>query len=177
MRFLRKISTTLTIAEQSGVIIILSLMVILAFAQVVLRNFFSSGIIWGDIFLRHLVLWLAFLGASLAAERGKHISIDLVGRFVTGKTATAIHVITNLFATVISFYLARAGWVFLRSEIETGDILLRIGNQPVLTWWLQVIIPVGFGLMSFHFLLRTIEHVIILIRPPQNTQEQKSNKN
>jgi TRAP-type C4-dicarboxylate transport system permease small subunit len=145
--------------EQSFVVVILGLMVLLAFLQVILRNFFSGGFIWGDTLLRHLVLWLGFLGAAVAAEREKHISIDIIGRIVPPRIGILIRIITNFFATIVSFYLAKAGLTFLQSEIETGDTLMTIADYELPAWWFQVIIPVGFALISFHFLLRTIEYV------------------
>ena len=131
MKLLRRISSALILLEQSCVVVLLSVMVILAFLQVILRNFFSTGFIWGDTLLRHLVLWLGFLGAAIAAESGKHISIDIIGRLVPPRIATLIRIITNLFAMVVSFYLAKAGWTFLQSERETGDILITIAEQPL----------------------------------------------
>ena len=172
MKVLGKINNVLSFAETSFIILILSIMVLLAFLQVILRNVFLSGIIWGDTFLRHLVLWLGFLGAALASERGKHISIDLVGRFVKGKTSIVIQLITNLFAMAISYLLARAGWTFLQSEIDSGDILFSIGEKSLPTWWFEIIIPSGFGLISFHFLIRVIEQIILLIRPHPSTKSE-----
>lgn len=172
MKLLNKINNVLTFVEKFCIITILSLMVLLAFLQVVLRNVFSSGIIWGDTFLRHLVLWIGFLGATLAAERGKHISIDLVGRFVKGKMAIVIQLITNSFATIISYLLARAGWIFLQSEIDSGDILFSIGEKSIFTWWFEIIIPLGFGLISFHFFIRAVEHIISLVHYQPSTKSE-----
>ncbi len=168
MKLLRRISSALILLEQSCVVVLLSVMVILAFLQVILRNFFSTGFIWGDTLLRHLVLWLGFLGAAIAAESGKHISIDIIGRLVPPRIATLIRIITNLFAMVVSFYLAKAGWTFLQSERETGDILITIAEQPLPAWWFEIIIPAGFGLLSFHFLIRTLEYLGTSLRPTHN---------
>ena len=67
--------------EEFLLILILSSMVIFSFLQVVFRNIFSEGIPWADIFLRHLVLWIAFIGAALTTRYEKHISIDILSRF------------------------------------------------------------------------------------------------
>lgn len=165
MKFIRRISSALLLIEQSCVVVLLGVMVVLAFLQVILRNFFSGGFIWGDILLRHLVLWLGFIGASIAVEREKHISIDIIGRIVPPRAAAMIRILTNIFAMVVSFYLAKAGLTFLQSEKETGDILMTIAQQPLPAWWFQIIIPAGFGLIAFHFLLRTIERAASLLHP------------
>lgn len=158
MKILRSISAVLLFIERALVITLLAVMVLLAFVQVVLRNYFSMGILWADPLLRHMVLWVGFLGASLATQREKHINIDLVTRFVSPKTSNIIRIVTNLFAGIVSFILASAGWTFLKAEMESKTILLTVGTMDFPSWWFQVIIPVGFGLMGFRFLLRTLEH-------------------
>ena len=40
--------------------------------QVVLRQVFGGGILWCDTLLRHLVLWVGFLGAARAAGQHPH---------------------------------------------------------------------------------------------------------
>ena len=49
--------------EDALLVLILTGMILLAAAQIVLRNFFDVGFIWGDELLRMLVLWLAVAGA------------------------------------------------------------------------------------------------------------------
>lgn len=143
----------------------LAVMILLAFLQVILRNVFSEGILWADPLLRHMVLWMGFLGASLATQKERHISIDLITRFLSPKKTHFTRIVTNLFAAGVCWFLTEAGWTFLQNERETGDILLTIGAQSFPAWWFQIIIPVGFGLMSFRFLINVIEHIIKAIRP------------
>ena len=57
-------------------------MILLSSAQILLRNFFDSGIDWADPLLRLLVLWVGMQGAMLATHYDKHIRIDLVSRFI-----------------------------------------------------------------------------------------------
>ena len=160
MKIINGINNLFSFIEKTIVVLFLSIMIVLAFAQVIMRNFFDTGLLWADPFLRHMVLWIGFLGASLATQQEKHINIDLVTRFFSPRNTNFVRIATNLFAAAVCFGLAKAGWTFLQSEIETGDILLTIGQKEFPAWWFQVIIPFGFGLMSFRFLLRTIEHII-----------------
>ena len=48
----------------------------IAVLQIFLRNFFDSGFLWAESFLRILVLWVAMLGAMVATREKNHISID-----------------------------------------------------------------------------------------------------
>ena len=164
MKFLRAVSGALAWIERSLVVILLSTTIIIAFLQVVLRNLFSTGFVWADPFLRHLVLWIGFLGASLATQQERHINIDVVTRLLLPQHTNLLRIATNLFAGLVCAFLARAGWTFLRSEQSTGSVLLTMGGFDLQAWWFQVIIPAGFGLMTLRFLIRTLEHVIAAFR-------------
>ena len=69
--------------ETVVLVIFLGTMVVLAFLQVVLRNFFGTGLIWGDTLVRHMVLWAGFIGGALAAFEGRHISIDALTKYLS----------------------------------------------------------------------------------------------
>ncbi|MEM9621755.1 MAG: TRAP transporter small permease subunit [Pseudomonadota bacterium] len=67
--------------------LLLSGMIGMAAAQVILRNLFDSGILWGDSAVRVLVLWVAMIGAMVASRQDEHIRIDIAGRYITGVCA------------------------------------------------------------------------------------------
>jgi len=160
MKILETINKNIARVESALLVFIVTVMVLMAFTQVVLRNLFDQGILWGDIFLRHLVLWVGFIGASLATRQEKHITIDLFGRMLTGKWKQAVSLLTNLFSAFICFLLARAGWNFVMDERTAGTTLFN--NIPV--WYFQIIIPFGFYLMVFRFLVLGITCLVHLLK-------------
>ena len=159
IRILKNIDHWIAKFETVILVAVLSMMVILAFLQVVLRNLFDEGILWGDTFLRHLVLWVGFLGASLATREKKHINIDLFTRFFKGKIKSLILAITNLFAAIVCWYLTSAAWTFVMDEKSFNTILFN----DIPAWYFQIIIPIGFLLMTFRFLIIFIEHIADII--------------
>jgi TRAP-type C4-dicarboxylate transport system permease small subunit len=158
MNLLKSIDKVLTKFEGYILITLLLVMVVMAFLQVVLRNLFSSGILWADIVLRHLLLWLGFLGAALATSENRHINIDALRRFFSKRMRSAVEVVTNSFAAVICFMLSRAAWTFVQGEIADRRVLF--GDVP--SWYAQVIIPVGFGLLVVHFAIRALMQLWIV---------------
>jgi TRAP-type C4-dicarboxylate transport system permease small subunit len=70
--------------EDGLIAFLVLLLVVLAGAQIVLRNFFDSGLPWADPVLRALVLWTGLLGALAAVREDKHISLDVLSRLLTG---------------------------------------------------------------------------------------------
>jgi TRAP-type C4-dicarboxylate transport system permease small subunit len=152
MKILESIDKALTRAEEIILITLLSVMVVMAFLQVVLRNLFSSGILWADIVLRHLLLWLGFLGAAIATSENRHINIDALRRFFSPRVRSAVEVLTDLFAAGICFLLAKASWTFVQGDI--ADHRTVVENIP--SWYAQIIIPVGFVLLFIHFVIRAL---------------------
>lgn len=165
MRLLRGIEGALEAIERWTVVAILTSMILLAFLQVILRNFFSVGFLWADPLLRHAVLWVGFLGASIATRHEKHINIDMVTRFASRRVTNAVRIATNLFACLATYLLASAGMVFLESEKLSGDVLVTIGANALPAWWFELIIPAGFALMSLRFFVKACEHVVRAFRP------------
>lgn len=152
MKLLQRLDAALNKTEGALLILLLVVMLVLAFLQVVLRNFFSSGFLWADLVLRHLVLWIGFLGAALATSQERHISIDAVTRFLPPRLKHALRVVTNLFAAVVCYYLMTAAITFIESEAEAGTTFYA----DIPNWYAGIIIPVGFGLLIIHFLIRVM---------------------
>src|SRR5512146_3431158 len=124
MKILRALDRLLVRLETIFLVIFLSLMVILAFAQVVLRNVFGGGFLWGDPVVRQMVMWSGFMGAAIAASQDRHISIDALTKFLKGRVKNIVSVITSLFAAVVCYYMAGAAWVFMQDEKQSGGELI-----------------------------------------------------
>lgn len=146
-------------ARIEGYLLVLVLLVALffSFLQVVLRNFFDSGIGWGDVFARHLVLWIAFFGATISTLEDKHIKIDALLKVLPKKAVPVIEILVSLFCIVVSFLLFHAAADFVIDEKGSQSTLF----QGIPTWYFIVIMPIGFGLITFRFFVRFIESLYI----------------
>jgi TRAP-type C4-dicarboxylate transport system permease small subunit len=152
MKILRIIDSLFNKIEGALLIFLLLIMLFMAFGQVVLRNISSGGIVWGDILLRHLVLWIGFLGAALATSSERHLNIDALTRYLPERLRGAVASLSNVFAATICFFLYRASLTFIEFEISNKNTVFA----DIPSWYAQIIIPVGFGLLTFHFVVRAI---------------------
>ncbi len=164
MKIINSINIILAKIETVILILILLIMIFLAFLQVILRNLFSTSIFWGDTLLRHLVLWVAFIGASLATKENRHINIDALSRLLSKTTKRITTILVDLFSATVCFFLMRAAITFIKSEKEAASTLFA--EIPV--WIFQTIIAIGFGLMMLRFFIHALENVF-----PQKTAEQQ----
>jgi TRAP-type C4-dicarboxylate transport system permease small subunit len=147
-------------AEDTVLVLILTGMILLAASQIVLRNFFGFGFIWADELLRMLVLWIAVAGAVAASRTDKHINIAVLDRFLPKKIGTAVKIIVDLFTAGICLVVTWYSIQFVSTSYEYQDVLL--GTVPA--WILQLVLPVGFGLISWRYLLFSIKRLLALFR-------------
>jgi TRAP-type C4-dicarboxylate transport system permease small subunit len=136
--------------EQVFITILLTMMILMAFFQIVLRNFFDTGISWGDSLVRYLVVWVGFIGAAIATKEGKHINIDVVSRWLATPERNYIGLISHFFSAVICGLLTLAAIKFIRFEAQMGGTAFF--KLPV--WVPEIIIPVTFGIMTLRFAFR-----------------------
>jgi TRAP-type C4-dicarboxylate transport system permease small subunit len=142
--------------ENALLVIILGSMILLAATQIILRNFFDFGFIWSDELLRMLVLWLAVAGAVAASRKDRHISIALLDRFLPPPMLRLSNIILDLFTASVCGLIAWHGAAFVRDGYAYGDTLL--GNVPA--WIPQLILPVGFALISWRYLVFATRGII-----------------
>jgi len=155
-----KIDLVLSSVEKFLICVTLTVMLVMASMQVILRNFFDSGIGWGDIFVRHMVLFLLFFGASLSTREKRHIQMDVSSKITPKKLKPLVSLIINSFCIIVNFYLAKSSYLFLLGEIQFPTILFA----KVPTWYFISIMPVGFGIITFRFFLNWIENILVLLR-------------
>ena len=138
--------------EDGILVILLSVMILVAAAQILLRNFFDTGLPWGDQALRILVLWVALMGAVAASRENKHINIDVLLRFLSRRGRAMSQVVVGLFTAfvcgVVAFYAGR----FVYLDYEAGAKVY--GNLPV--WIVEIILPVGFTLIAIRYIIFTL---------------------
>src|SRR3990167_1494427 len=152
LKGLDKIDVCLSFFEKGLICVSLSVMLIIAILQVILRNIFDSGIEWGDVFIRHMVLFLLFFGASLSTRNKSHIQMDVSSKITPQRFKPVIFFLINS-------YFLKAAWIFAGDEKASGSILF--GQVP--TWFFIAIMPIGFSIISFRFLLNWIDNIFVML--------------
>lgn len=139
-----------SLSRIEGVLLCLFLaaMIGLAFLQVIMRNVFNAGLPWADTVVRHLVLWVGFLGATLATKLNQHLTLEVVTKYLPERGCHLTAVLVRVFAGVVCFFLLCASLRFLADEASTGEQFLHLFPS----WWVLVIIPATFILIPFHLL-------------------------
>ncbi len=146
--------------ERILLVILLSSMILIAFLQIILRDVFSTGLTWGEPLVRNLVLWVGFIGATLATREGRHINIDLLPKWLPSQGKNFVTLMTHLFSFSVCGLLTYAALKFIKNEAEMGHITFL--NIPA--WIPGMILPITFGLITFRFGLRSLSSLLMAVK-------------
>ena len=150
MEKLRKAESFLLGLQSAVLVAVLLFLVAMSFLQVVLRQFFGGGILWCDTLLRHLVLWVGFLGAARAAAEEKHFAFEAATEHLPARLHGAAAALARLTAAAVALLLAKASWTYVLEERSAGTPLFTAGSLAVPGWPFALILPVGFLLVALH---------------------------
>jgi len=142
--------------ENGLIVVLLAVLIVLASSQIVLRNVFSTTLSWGDELVRLLVLWLALVGAIAASRDGRQIRIDVLPRMLPTSKAWIPDSLATAFTATVCAFLAWHAWRFVEDSRAYEDVLL--GGWPA--WLLQLILPIGFAVMAYRYLIRAVGSIV-----------------
>ena len=138
-------------AEDGLLVFLLSAMILLAAAQIVLRNFLDSGFVWIDPLLRVLVLWLGLIGATVATRNNKHIRIDLLSKLFSRNSHRLIQSVIGQISAWTCLVIAWFGMDWIR--LDYTEAVTTFAGIPA--WTVEIIVPLAFALIGLRYLVRS----------------------
>lgn len=133
---------------EAGILTVLFLSLVgLGLTQIGMRNLAGASLPWADGAMRALVLWLTMIGAVVGAGRLRHIRIDLVENWLMPAKRAWLRRFTLLATAAICLALTWFTLKLVALEYEFSQTAFL--DVPV--WVVQLIIPVGFGIMAARF--------------------------
>lgn len=146
---------------EDGILIgVLLSMLLMAVLQIFLRNFFSSGVLWGDAMVRILVLWVGLLGAMIATRNNNHINIDIISRFLPENLKNISQLIVQVFAAFVCAVMTWHSFRFILMEMEYETNAFA----SVPAWVCESIIPFAFAVICIRYTILSITSFLNLIR-------------
>lgn len=138
--------------EQIVLFGILAAVVLTGAAQAISTKVFQQSLLWSFDVVRGGTFAIALIGAAYASHQARHLSMDVVSRFISPGKRQVLRIVLGLF-TVFAAYLLFASGLRLHERVaaEGG----HRGAIPIET--IALMIPVGSALIMLHTLL----HVLI----------------
>lgn len=164
--FFKTVDEILARIEEWLMVFFLALMVVFTFLFILLRalhlyahmgwaNVVIGKVDWTQPLVRLLVLWVAFLGASLLTRDNKHIKIDLSTLLMPIRWHHFKELFLSAACLIVSAIMVKTSFQYIQNEyIYSSHLFLSIP-----AWIGQIILPIGFLCIFFRFLLRGIAQV------------------
>ena len=176
MGFFGRLSWWAGRAEDTVLIILLLLMAFIPVVERLGRDWVGIGIPGATEYLRHLTLWIAFLGALLATREGKHLriaaplhwlppNVRIIVEYVEAFISATVCI--GLFGASLELVIAEAPalplwigtiipdfierWLQPFGLYDSGGFTTIAGWMPV--WIAEAIMPFGFALMAVRYVL------------------------
>jgi C4-dicarboxylate transporter, DctQ subunit len=143
---LKKLDDFLEKIEKFIIIILFASLLVLMSVNILQRNLLDQSSLLIQESLPIMVMWLSLMGASLALKDGKHISMELLLRFMPQHTKGIMHRLAAAFGCLVMLMGLYLSKTFLASEITIFGV----------KGYLSIIIPIFFATGAFRFLVLSL---------------------
>lgn len=140
---LKRFDDFLEKVERALIVALFSALIVLMTVNIIQRNIFgqsSQGILE---FLPTMVMWISLIGASLALKEGKHISMELVLRFVPQNTKDLLHRLAAAFGCIVMLV-----GLYLSKDFMVGELKI-FGTKG----YISSVIPIFFATAAFRYFI------------------------
>ncbi len=154
MKRIAKLSRRINRAMEWSLAGIGLVMVVVVAAQVFCRYVLNHSLFWSEELARYLLVWLTFLGATVAYHRRVHPSIDLLQARLGPQAARIMtiagHLAALLFFGVLTVYGLQFAH-FVRAQISPA---LQIPK-----WTVMLVLPLSGAILCLHTWVFLVEAV------------------
>ncbi len=107
--------------ENAVSIAILCAMAVLPLLEIVGRHLWRTGVPGSAMFVQHGTLWIAFLGAAIAAREGNLLAIGAAADLLPARFRASARLVSSAVAAAVAALLCVAGVSLVQLEREGGS--------------------------------------------------------
>lgn len=123
-------------------VVLLAALIIILLAGIILREFFSTPLVWAIEISLTMFVWIVFLGAGMAMAEGAHIRLTLLVEKLPASIRGVVALLVSYGGLVL---LAVLFWSSI--EIAWGFRNNTMTSVRISTAWTWAAAPVGLGFM------------------------------
>lgn len=152
VRFLGKVSKFLAVVSEYLSSLFMIAVIVILFAQVLMRTFLSTNFPWAEEIARVCMLWVAMLGGSLLVKENDLISVDFLDPILPPILLKYRPIVITILLVWLCAILAYEGY---HQAVFGWNATLSSVHMRM--FWPYLSIPVGAALMLFHYFVNTCE--------------------
>jgi TRAP-type C4-dicarboxylate transport system permease small subunit len=134
------------------IIIGLTIMTLVLFAQVAARYFFNSGLSWSEELSRYIMIWVVYLGAAVVYKDNSHISVTALEETLGAQARLYL----NLFQKAVSMvFIGLVGWY---SSLTLEFAAMQTSpNMLIPMNYVYMVFPISSVLIILHLIISIID--------------------
>lgn len=136
----------------------MGIVVVVMSVQVFCRYFLGDPLIWAEELCRYLLIWITFLSAGVAYQRGDIAVVQMLTAAMSPRVRALVVAPAYLATAFFTALLVGHGWVYaeqnLIQDIPAIDYLAEhlLGHKTdISVFWVYIALPIGFFLLALHF--------------------------
>jgi TRAP-type C4-dicarboxylate transport system permease small subunit len=155
---------------------LLSVFVLLLFAQILSREIFNRSIAWGEEVAVYMFVWFAFFGASYAAKMAAHNRVTVQFKLMPRKVATALEAFADLIWIAFNCYFVYLSYDFVFNKM---NLFWKSQTTGIPMKYFYMILPIAFTLMTIRVIQVNYYKLVkgIDIRDPESQEIQNMVRN
>ena len=140
--------------NQTMAVVGLSLGVLLAFINVILRYGFDMSLTWAGELTNYFFIWSALFGAAYGFKQGAHISVSLVIERFPPAFTKAFLIFANLISVAYLGLMSYFGYYLVIMLVDFGEMSVDL-NIPM--WIPHLVLPIAFALAAYRVCEKLVE--------------------
>lgn len=130
-------------------------------SDVTARYIFNAPLHWSyDVISNYLMPGLFFLAVSHTLKAHSHVAVDIVHNYLKSKTRYVLQAIVSILAVpafaIATWYSA----IVTFNEFQSNSV--SSSGLPIPTWTVNIMLPIGFGLLTLRLFLDSIGYLMTL---------------
>lgn len=134
--------------------LLLAILIILSTAQIGSRYIFNYSLAWSEELSRYIFIFLAYMGASLAFIKDKHVRVEVIDKILPPRIIPYWRTMIDIIVLIFNLIIATAGYNIVQQAFFMGQVS---SANKIQMWIVFAIIPASFILMS----IRIIQKIIL----------------
>lgn len=155
-----KLSTFLNGVAQWITIVAVAIMSLIVIIEVFNRNVLGFSYSWSEELTRYLLVWVTFIGGSVAFKNFQLVGFDMVVKVFKGKTREIIKLISQV---IILIFLSIILYLGIKQSFAPAVLNQITPGLGIKMMWAYIAIPIGCFFMIIHslpLLFMTIKKII-----------------
>lgn len=129
--------------------LLLATFVVLLFIQIILRQFFSYSISWGEEVATYMFVWFAYLGAVVAAKMSAHNRVTVQFKFFPPMVKKISETIADMLWVAFNLYFTWLSYDFVFNRM---NVFWKSQTTGIPMKYFFMILPIAFLLMTIRIL-------------------------